>query len=701
MAEAWRAELRRGGLIVDFGTPDQLKATRGGWKSGWGPPRRVGGTSLADLSRRGRLSLPGGDLAIRSVVVRARALVDGARLGAALDYGDLGRQPLGKEWQVLRFPVDANSQSGGRVLHLSVADQPRGRWAAQVDWVWLRTDAGGDDLPELGRVGRASFGGPRRVLRADPPTSYTFYLAVPKGARLKLAVGSAGEARFTATVRADGGSPLRWQRRLAAGQWQEGELDLSPLAGEVVRLALDTRGSASRAAWAEPTLVLPPSPALPGPVPAASRAQNLIHILVDTARRDAYRAFDARSPVPTPALDRLVRGGTLFSRAYVNGNWTYPSLASMLTGRYVTTLLSHFRADSEDNDRLPDEAVTVAEHLRRHGFETAAFSANFVLSSHFGLHQGWQTLRNLEAERKPLDATDVFGEALAWLRARKDASRRFYLFIQTMDPHLPYRFHRGITERYLPENRRSRALPSFHAADIKKGISDEELQDVRALYHGEIDHHDRAMATFLDGLAELGLLNTSLVVHSTDHGEELKDHGKFDHGHTVFEELVATPLVLHYPPVFAPGSRCAALVEAVDLAATELEVLGVPPLPGSHGESLRRAMAGRPAAAEPTVIVEDAQARALLLGPYKLIHDGIAGTLYHLGRDPGETRDLAKERPIALRACEVYLGEGLGRPAKRGRLQATAGRSPRPRGGAKMVLDPQQKRRLKALGYIE
>jgi arylsulfatase A-like enzyme len=203
---------------------------------------------------------------------------------------------------------------------------------------------------------------------------------------------------------------------------------------------------------------------------------------------------------------------------------------------------------------------------------------------------------------------------------------------------------------------------------------------------------DRQIGRLFDGLEQRGLLDETLVVLTSDHGEELFDHDGFEHGHTMFQELLRVPL-LFWGPGVRPG-RIETPVSLVDVLPTLLEALGLEPLPDLAGRSLWGLLGGGPDPAERALVAEGTlhgpDRKALVRWPWKLVvTTGQPARLYDLGRDPGERRDLSQQAPERLAELLEEL-EATTRAASRGRLD----RSP-------AQLDEQTRAQLGELGYLE
>jgi arylsulfatase A-like enzyme len=732
LAEAERAELSVGGLVMDLGTPDQHKFTRGGWRTGWGEPRVEGGVAVAPVrARRARLGflLRDGE-APQAVVVRLRSAVAGQRLAVALDGQPLGEQAVGADFGALAFAVPPAARRAGPG-ELTLSFTQAGAEAALVDFVWLRTAAGAGE-PLLGprtmplRLGA----GARRTLAAPTPRRYSFYLhELPAQAALRFEYGGRDPVRFVVRAHVDG-QPARELFRAAAAPraWRRGEVSLAAFAGQTVRLDLVTEGPEGVAGWAEPEIVAPPPPAAPPPRGPAPR--GVVVVVMDATRAELFPAYDPHSPVVAPAFAELATEATVYRNAYSNANWTKPSGATLVTGLYPRRHgVRTFR------DRLPAAAVTIGQRLARDGVRSGYFNANPQIGSAFGFGEGWDyALRSRELDPnaatwtvKP-DPADIFSPALAWIKQRK--GERFYAHLHTMGAHAPYRFRPGCTERYHPAAYTGplgdavtprKLLNVMNALGASLTPADEAW--IKALYRGEAACHDPALGRFVAGLKEAGLLDTTLLVVTADHGEATGEHGLWAHGWSVYDEETRVPLLVRYPPLFPAGARVVEPTELVDLYPTVLDALGLPPQSGIDGASLLAARRGAPPLRPAYTLSEHMlgyPAFGLRCGRYKLIttddeivtpepppppgarwlpahHVPPGVRLYDLATDADETRP-RDDLPIVRRALEVLLGEGLAVPSKARRQQGLGGAAPL--AGGKAVIDAKLKRQLEALGYL-
>ena len=447
------------------------------------------------------------------------------------------------------------------------------------------------------------------------------------------------------------------------------------------------RESGARAVWAFVTASL--CVACGGDAPAdpvlyTAGRPSVVMIVIDTVRND--HLGHAGYPRDTsPHLDRLAGQGRLFSRAVAASPWTGPSVASIVTGLYPDEL-----GIRDLDDRLPDEATTLAEVFRDHGWNTAAIVSNGYIAPWFGHAQGYQHFDKEEytgdddSNSTPICTADrITDKAIDWLRT---AQGPYFLYLHYTDPHEPYLPPQEWRERFLAgaapidemllRERRFTFVPMYDAL----------LAGVKSMYDASIAFADAEIGRLLEHVPD-----DALVVVVGDHGEEFLDHGGFLHGHTVFEELVHIPLVFRGPGV-VPG-RADEPVSHVDIAPTVLSYAGLPPLSDLSGTSLVRALAGmQDSVGERTLFsvreYDGVATIAARRGDWKLIYGGPeAMSLYDLGADPGEQLDLADREPRTAQRLVRSI------EARKDRLK-----EPAPRDS-----DEEQLKRLeelRSLGYI-
>lgn len=732
--EVGRAELDVGGVIIDFGAPDQHKYTRGGWRSGWGETKTEGDvTSVALTSRRGFLDIPAARVAPTAIVVRARAGGGDQQLTWLIDGRELGTVKLTKEWSVVRAPLakDAFPTEGIVRLEARASAGGDGGVRAELDWVWL---ARGEGEPAIyPRVLPIEVGGiSRRTLAAPTARTYAFYLQPPPQAHLVVDLGASESADFVVSAVTDDGERVELLHETVERGWEERAVSLAALADRAVRLELTTKNQRGAAGWGEPEIRIERTAETPAVAGAAANAgdadattttvaagnagtaakpvvpgtppRNVILLVMDTARADAFGPFAGPNRiVETPTFDALAAKSTVFARAYNNENWTKPSVATTLSGLYPST-----HGAKQDASKLSSDVELLSERLQREGFATAGFVANGYVSNVFGFEQGWDTFRNYIRENRSSEAEYVFGDALAWHaeHTKKHPDKPFFLYLQTIDPHVTYRVDKQYWSPYFegdydgPLGKAIEATDQVKLSTKKIVATERDKKWLRALYFGEIAYHDAELAKFLAELEKRGVLDNTMLIVTNDHGEELGERGRYGHGHQVFEEMIRAPLIVHYPPLFPPGGVIEEIVEHVDLAPTILDVLGKAPLEAADGVSMLPLVKRQPTQLPHYAMTEFLEGRRVLrVGHWKLFgHPGGGGSLFDIAKDPEEKLDLGDLAPVARRLCEIHLAEALAIPVKAKRMQGIASRRQFRAGEAN--ISPQMRRQLEALGYF-
>ena len=707
--EASRADLDDGGLVIDFGGIAQHKYTRGGWRSGWGDTHEgkdAGPQAWSEMtSRRAWLDIVVPEPAPATIALRARSAVPGQKLTVYLGETAITTLEVGADWTTARGAVKEGAlPPGPQRLELRASQSASGKPRAEIDWLWLAREGAPEEPVLVGRVGPVTLAGKvRRALIAPGPRSYTFYLQPGPGAHLVADLGAAARATFQVAVTADGASrEVLLEHAVTEEGWVEKTVPLGAYAGKAIRLELITTAQEGAAGWGEPEILV--ETAAPAPVAAGARPRNVIFLVMDTARADSFAPYAAPDrKVQTPAFDALAKKSTVFTRAYNNENWTKPSVATSLSGLYPTT-----HDTKRDASELPKEVTLLPQHLQAAGFATAGYVANGYISEKFGFEKGWDSFKNYIREGKNSEAASVFGDAAAWLEKQRadKPDQPYFLYIQSIDPHVNYDVDREYWSRYYQGEYKGPLGPSISAED-QVALSKEKVPQsadnvgwLRALYWGEVTYHDDHLAKFLAKLEELGATKDTLLVITNDHGEELGERGRFGHGHQIYEEMIRAPLLFSWDPMFSPGTEVDEIVEHVDLAPTILDVLGAKPLEGSDGVSFLPLVQGKPDQLPRTAIVEFLDSwRAVRVGSFKLMEGaGDKEKLFDVVADPAEAKDLADTAPIALRLAQIHLGEGLGAPDKKARKSGVAGRRRFRAGDAN--IDPRMRRQLEALGYF-
>lgn len=386
--------------------------------------------------------------------------------------------------------------------------------------------------------------------------------------------------------------------------------------------------------------------------------------MIDTLRQDRVSAY-GYSRETTPFLDRLAREGARADGVSPTP-WTKAATATLLTGLHP---LRH-QAFSE-SDVIPAQARTLAERLSAAGYRTLGLSTNGWVSRAWGFDRGFDEFVSLWrlGYGKFASSRDLNLEVEKRLGALEPP---YFLYLHYLDPHMPYAPPYGWDGEPLPEAL-ARHVPFTPEDYGVRGVLPPEPEKVaiaKELYDGEVRANDDALAAVLGELEARGLLEETLVVVTSDHGEEFGEHGRVGHGQALYQESVAVPLVFRAPGVVRPGSVLGR-VGLEDVVPTVLDLLGLGLGPvegtGLDGQSVARSLRGGgelPPDRGRLLHVDFRWGAALgwLQGGRKLVladRPAYAKELLDLRRDPGEQENLLRAPAADVEADFAQRAETL------------------------------------------
>jgi arylsulfatase A-like enzyme len=429
------------------------------------------------------------------------------------------------------------------------------------------------------------------------------------------------------------------------------------------------------------------------PPPVSASAPNVLLIVLDTVRASSMSLYGYAGDT-TPKIDAFARRGVVFSRALSTSPWTLPSHGSMFTGRYPAELTGDFI------EPMDATHPTLAEELAQSGYLTAGFVANTSFGgAEFGLARGFVHYEDHPTSlRSALLATSVGGELLdalgvpamfrdekfsrksadsinrsflRWMSSR-DAGRPFFVFLNYFDAHDPYLAPEPYMRRFRPERPEGR-LWSRSALDWPV----EKVRELNAAYDGTIAYLDDRVGALLDELERRGELSRTIVVVTSDHGEQFGEHGLLEHASSLYMPLLHVPLVVVYPPSVPAGSRVDAYVTLRDLPATILDLAGLGArLPGRPLAPLwtgdGRAHATSPLIAEASQVTarypahypaRQGRMQSIVLDRMHYIINLGTGRqeLYDLDSDPDQLNDLSGRNAATLPAYRERIETALTR----------------------------------------
>jgi len=485
--------------------------------------------------------------------------------------------------------------------------------------------------------------------------------------------------------------------------WQTTRVDLSHLGGETLDLALSV------------DLEAPSSEASEQELPFNQPFHNVVLISIDTLRQDRLGCYGYHRDT-SPSLDRFASEGVLFHQAISQAPWTTPAHGSLLTSLYpsahrVNQGLEVFANHRAQYRGLPRGVPTLAGILRENGYRTVALTGGVTVSADlffpgFDVYQeGFYYLTDWHWSRLLPVLDDI-------------ESMPFFLFFHTFEVHTPYNrldmVDDLLTESEIEGLRTHMASDGLTWRSQKQYLEDNGLfrKDVSSvLYDSGIRHTDTFMGRLFQELERRELLDRTLIVITSDHGEELGENDPRlfygQHGHSVSEELIRVPLLMRLPGELQPGLEIDDPVELVDVAPTILELLRLPAPSGLQGQSLVPGMLAPGSGAPDWTLSESTKERfemkSLRGRQYKYVaafdpvgkeRSGLSGTvvsehLFDLQQDPEEAQSLHEEELEVMRSMRKRLVETFATMA----VPAAAGEM--------TAVSEERLEQLRAMGYIE
>lgn len=559
------------------------------------------------------------------------------------------------------------------------------------------------------------------ILFAPPESRYVFDIVIPAGSVLDFGTGivrdrnsqeilgplaqddpsctfslviEAGEQKTTLFQKTH-----RFPRKDQSMVFQTHEIDMSGSSGRA-RLTFVTEGSHPHFSfWFNPVLYK-----------KGSKGNNIILISLDTLRADHLGCYGYERET-SPAIDTLAEDSALFLNTYSSSPWTLPSHVSLLTSLDPMRHGVHY-----ENEKMDSSFVTLADLLRQEGFLCSAFTGGGFVNSVYGFSKGFDSYGQSSQGIHQRDSAEwICASALDWIDDHKD--RDFFLFIHTYQPHNPFSSPPPYNSLFLDEEDSWNEIDMLEYVGGKKGIfkklPDRERENIVNLYDGEIRYTDeKLIGPLMERLKELGLYDSSLIILTSDHGEEFYDHGGWEHGHTLYDELLKVPLIIKLPESQFAKTRIPTIVRLIDVMPTILDEQGIS-VSGLDldGKSLMPALRGKEVADRrfvaykadnildshvPQKLSVNEERNKLILNRSFTAEqldffafpppDLVPVELYDLSESPSENKNIVDEKPrIASRL--VQLINDLYARIKEGKSE-------------KADIDKELLEQLRALGYL-
>ncbi len=389
------------------------------------------------------------------------------------------------------------------------------------------------------------------------------------------------------------------------------------------------------------------------PSVAGAAPKHVILVSIDTLRADHVGVYG--SDVQTPHIDAFAKDSVRFEHAYTASTMTLPSHITMFTG-----LFPHNHGVPWNGAVVPKENELLAEVLQAAGYSTAAFIGGNPMGKSTGIDQGFQTYPGVIE-----DPSERLRRSLEWIDTHK--AQPMFLFVHLWEAHWPYHPPAPYDRMYRTDS--SDISGTFDEIvklrkDYKTKVpgSQERSDIMKTLYMGGVSHADSVFGELMAGLAARNVLDDSIVVLVSDHGESTDEH--FDvwtHGATAYNTNAQVPLIVRLPGKERQGAVVPDRVSLIDLMPTVLEEVGQPVPTGLDGTSLSAALHGRGTIPDRTLYVEAPLSRndpdpsmkwinekkcaAVIVGDLKLHRcpQWKKLELYALDKDPEEKTNLAKK----------------------------------------------------------
>lgn len=633
---------RRGGLYIDAGGAGFAKYVHFS--------RPIAVWKLRQTEDGKRVAVPMAAVSIEVPLTAAEAQGKVIHLGlktvaSTVRVTSQGKQsaavPLKAGWQVVSVPLpDGALAAGENTIQLNFANYGKfggNKAAAAVEFIQVGGTAPGQaDAPLKGAE-----------LRLPPGGGMSYFAWLPEGGAI-AANGDGHGCKVTAQI--DGNAPA------------ELKLDGTPLdfttlgakANRFARLSLAASGGCDAAtlkraeiqgAGATPQLA------------AKNPPKNIILWVSDSTRADKFRIYNPKTRVETPFFDELAKRATVFKVAYVQGNESRVSHASLFSGVYAGV-----HQMIPEKAKLNSDFVIIPEAVRPSGRWTAGVMGNGYIDKFWGFGDGWDFLRNHIHEGGGLKGEELLAEAKKLMAQKND--KPHFIYVGSIDAHVSWRAHEPWLSKYDPQPYSGPFVKACLDPDLDKiiggkmKISDRDRVRVQALYDSDISYTDSVIRQLFDDLKKRGHDNDTMVIFTADHGEEMWDHGKIGHGQSLHEELVHVPLVVYYPPYFPAGKVVEEGVDVMDILPTLTDALGVATPDAIQGESLipvaQGVNGGYP---RPAVASQYELAHTMRLGAFKLWVGGSGQIeLYDMPNDPHEDKNLWTSRPTERRALTDAMG---------------------------------------------
>jgi arylsulfatase A-like enzyme len=474
------------------------------------------------------------------------------------------------------------------------------------------------------------------------------YLEIPTNGWLAVTTVSGGDLRrFRVVVTTEENvQTTLFDEEQPAKTVRDHQLSLAAFSGKLVALDLESSGSeSSDGEWQRPRVLLPPV----APLPRPAQYKNAILFVADALRADRLPMY-AETRVRTPHITKAAAEmGVTFTSTLAASPSSPPSHAAIQSG----SMPRQHGILGDKSKPTPNTPMVSAL------MEAAGVKAAFVGDAGFAMNRlkalsSWTAYHQPNSEGKGADCAAVIQEILSFADDQGKAQKRFFVSAVAFEAHTAYVYHSGETEHYFAGpfdpliGKKPDGVVLTAIVSGKLPMTGERWAQLKGLYDGEVEHLDGCFGALLEGLAKRGLDKNTAIAFLADHGEGFLEHRSMGHAYGHYSELTHVPLVFFLPGI-SKVQTIDTVVSHVDVVPTILDFMGLPADRRVQGESLLPLILRRGNWVPQVMPSEYGRSYSLRSqNLHYLVNYGGEESLYDLSVDPSETRDVLRQRPMAL-----------------------------------------------------
>ncbi len=423
-----------------------------------------------------------------------------------------------------------------------------------------------------------------------------------------------------------------------------------------------------------------------------SKNPNILFIVVDTLRSDHTSIEDPELGTTGYLKDTLLPDSVYFRKGYSNSPWTLPSISSMITSRYpsqlgIRNLIS----------KIDEEDFTITELMREEGYRTGAVISHILLKESYGISQGFDYFndRNISGEfgnHIAISSPGVTKDAINFIQAKK--GEKFFLFLHYFDPHYIYLDHEN--ETGYKGKFRSKDISYLREQIRKDEYSERDTEYLKHCYNTEIRFTDFYIGKVINELKRSGIYENTIIIFTSDHGEEFVERGWLGHSTTLYREQTGVPIIIK--PVDKAHLSLRSFenipVSNIDLVPTLISMAGLKRMPGLSGKDLFSSDPGNHTFFSEVSQKEfgsDIELISVIWQNWKMIKDLKSNRfeLYNINEDIYEKENIIGSVPNISSKLKLKIQKWLKNRRKAG-----------VKGKKRRSLSDSEREKLRTLGYI-